>query len=144
MTAVAFHSGLSDKLGYACRLLRKAYRQGSRVLVTGPAGLLAQLDRDLWTFEAGEFVPHLSLDGRPSAAVQARTPIWLVPDADTAVGPEVLVNLGGDAPADPLRFERIVELVSLEPDDRRGAHARWRAYEAAGLKIDHHPQAVRE
>jgi len=143
MTAVAFHSGLSDKLGYACRLLRKAYRQGSRVLVTGPADQLAQLDRDLWTFEAGEFVPHLTLDGRQRAAVQARTPIWLARDADAAGGPEVLINLGSDAPVDPGGFERIVELVSLDADDRRSAHARWRAYEAAGLKIDHHPQAAR-
>jgi DNA polymerase-3 subunit chi len=143
MTAVAFHSGLSDKLGYACRLLRKAYRQGSRVLVTAPAELLMQLDRELWTFEAGEFVPHLLVDGRQRAALQARTPIWLVHDADAAVGPEVLVNLGSAAPADPGGFERIVELVSLDADDRRSAHARWRAYEAAGLTIDHHPQAAR-
>ena len=139
MTAVAFHSGLPDRLGFACRLLRKAYRQGHRVLVTAPAEVLAQLDRDLWTFEAGAFIPHLALDGRQRAVAQARTPIWLAPAADGIEGPSVLVNLGGDSPLDPLRFERIVELVSDEPDDRRSARARWRGYEALGLKIDHHP-----
>jgi len=138
MTAVAFHSGLSDRLGFACRLLRKAYRQGHRVLVTAPVELLAQIDRDLWTFEAGAFIPHLALDGRHGAAAQARTPIWLAPAADGVEGPSVLVNLGSDSPADPLRFERIVELVTDDPDDRRSARARWRTYEALGLKIDHH------
>ncbi|HET6787048.1 MAG TPA: DNA polymerase III subunit chi, partial [Aquabacterium sp.] len=35
MKLVEFHHGMGDKLAYACRLLRKAYRSGSRVVVTG-------------------------------------------------------------------------------------------------------------
>jgi DNA polymerase-3 subunit chi len=138
MTAVAFHSGLADKLGYACRLLRKAYRQGSRVLVIGPDDALTRLDRELWTFDPGEFVPHLGVAGRQGSTALARTPIWLASTAEGVDGPEVLVNLGAAAPIDPERYARIVELVSDEADDRREARQRWRAYEAQGLSIEHH------
>ena len=34
---VDFHTGLADKLAYACRLLRKAHRSRARVVVTGDA-----------------------------------------------------------------------------------------------------------
>ena len=32
MSIVEFHHGVSDKLAYACRLLRKAYRAGAQVV----------------------------------------------------------------------------------------------------------------
>ena len=61
MTEVSFHTGLPDKQAYACRLLRKAWRQGLRVMVTGDAATLTRLDQALWLFEQEEFVPHLRL-----------------------------------------------------------------------------------
>ena len=138
MTRIAFHTGLADPVAYACRLLRKASRQGTRVLVSLPAERLAGFDRELWTFDADEFLPHLRLDTGPSASMLARTPIWLASGPQAPAGPEVWVTLGGDGPADPLRFERIIELVSTEDGDRRAARVRWRAYEAQGLAIVHH------
>jgi len=45
LTEVAFHTGIADPLDYACRLLRKAYRQGARVAVHAPAPLLDRLDQ---------------------------------------------------------------------------------------------------
>jgi hypothetical protein len=35
MTEIAFHFNVPDKLAYSCRLLRKAYLSGARVVVTG-------------------------------------------------------------------------------------------------------------
>jgi DNA polymerase-3 subunit chi len=138
MTGVAFHTGLAEPGLYACRLLRKAYRQGLRVLVSLPAERLTAFDRDLWAFDADDFVPHLRLDTSPSASALARTPIWLADGALAPAGPAVWVNLGADGPADPQRFERIVELVSTDETELRAARMRWRAYEAAGLQIVHH------
>ena len=56
---VEFHTGVADDLGFACRLLRKAYHKGARVLVRAPSARLARLDRELWTFVEREFIPHL-------------------------------------------------------------------------------------
>lgn len=138
MTEVEFHTGVSDSVGFACRLLRKAYRQGVRVLVTAPPPLLADLDRALWVFEERDFLPHVRVPG-VAAAVAARTPIWLstrVP-ADAAA-PRVVVNLGAEAPPDLSALDRVIEVVSTEPDDADSGRARWRAYKAAGMEIRHH------
>ena len=137
MTEVEFHTGVADRLGLACRLLRKAYRQGVRVQVTAQAEELAALDRALWTFDERDFVPHVRV---PAADPQraARTPIWLAPQATVAGAPRVLVNLGADAPQDLGALDRLIEIVSVEPDDAARGRERWRAYKAGGLTIKHH------
>lgn len=143
MVQVDFHSGVDAPVHFACRLLRKAWRQGVAVLVTAPSATLAALDRELWTFEAQEFVPHLLV--RPGQQVDAalcRTPIWLCEGEPPRPGPKVLVNLGAEPPEDGEAFERIIEIVPNEGEERLLARARWRAYEARGWTIRHHPQAA--
>ena len=142
--SVEFHTGVADPVAFACRLLRKAYRSGARVLVTAPAPLLAALDEALWTFDAQEFVPHVRVPG-PAAALAPRTPLWLaaaVPAEPAPGTPPVLVNLGADAPADAGRFERVIEVVGTDADARAGARARWRHYESWGVTPLHHGAAA--
>lgn len=143
MTEVAFHFGVADRLAYACRLLRKAYRSAALVCVTGPSELLDTLDRQLWTFEPLEFVPHWR--GARETALPPRlvhTPVVLVGEVDAAQARPVLVNLQADVPADFERHERIVEIVSRDEADRAQARARWRAYEKAGATITRHEAAA--
>ena len=52
MPEVAFHTGVADKPGYTCRLLRKAWRQGAQVVVTGSGEQLQRLYYQ--TVDAGE------------------------------------------------------------------------------------------
>lgn len=138
---VAFHTGIDDKLGYACRLLRKAYRQGARVGVAGDAAQLQRLDHALWTFEPQEFVPHLRVKaGAPADARVQRTPICLLDPGVELPVTEVLVNLGPERFRGDQRFARIIELVSREPEDAQAGRRRWKQYEAEGVQIVHHPQ----
>jgi DNA polymerase-3 subunit chi len=145
-TEVEFHTGVADKVGFACRLLRKAYRRGARVLVTAPRDVLALLDRELWTFEERDFVPHVRLAPGASAAMVRRTPIWLVEELDGAApagAPDVLVNLGAPAPRDLTPFARLIEVVAAEPDEEDAGRERWRDYRARGLPVVHHGAAGR-
>ncbi len=83
---VEFHTGVADKVAFACRLLRKAYRKGARVVVTGPREVLAALDRELWTFDERDFVPHARVNA-PGALAEALAragdaaldPCWRMP-----------------------------------------------------------------
>ncbi len=137
MTEVEFHTGVADPIGFACRLLRKACRQGAQVLVTAPEGVLRELDRQLWTFEERDFLPHVRMPGaRPE--VVARTPVWLALDATPPGAPAVVVNLGAELPATPAALQRLIEIVSDEPADVERGRQRWRAYKAVGLDIRHH------
>ncbi|MGL6112844.1 MAG: DNA polymerase III subunit chi [Rubrivivax sp.] len=53
----------------------------------------------------------------------------------------MLVNLGADDQGALDRFERIIEIVSADPQERQLARVRWREYEARGWGIKHHAQA---
>jgi DNA polymerase-3 subunit chi len=143
VTEVEFHTGVADPLGFACRLLRKAYRKGVRVAVTAPPPVLGSLDRELWTFEQQEFVPHVRLSGAADSPQAARTPIWLVDGELPAGAPDVLVNLGAELPADFSGLRRVIEIVSAEAEDEQAGRQRWRTYKSRGLAVTHHPAAGR-
>ncbi|WP_232315555.1 DNA polymerase III subunit chi [Aquincola tertiaricarbonis] len=138
---VEFHTGMADKIGFACRLLRKAYARGARVAVTGAPELLRQLDDELWLFEPQQFVPHVRLKaGQQPAPRLLRTPLWLLDAGAEPPHREVLVNLGPAMAEGPDDFQRVIELVGGTPEDRDAGRRRWRAWEAAGAKIVHHAQ----
>ncbi|MDQ3270978.1 MAG: DNA polymerase III subunit chi [Pseudomonadota bacterium] len=139
MTEVAFHFNVPDKLEYGCRLLRKAWGSGARVVVTGEAETLRRLDQLLWTFSPLEFVPHCKLDA-PAATVAA-TPVLLAADPGACPHHEVLVNLGQQVPAGFERFERFIELVTRADDDRAAARGRWKHYADRGYAMKRHDLA---
>jgi len=141
MTEVEFHTGVAEPTVFACRLLRKAYRAGVRVLVTAPPATLAALDRALWTLDERDFVPHVRQPGA-SASVAARTPIWLATQGGLPGAPGVLVNLGANVPEDLGQVERLIEIVSSDADESDRGRSRWREYKARGLKIVHHRAAA--
>ncbi|MBK1615217.1 DNA polymerase III subunit chi [Rubrivivax gelatinosus] len=142
MAEVVFHTGIAEPLGFACRMLRKACRQGARVLVTAPGPTLAALDRALWTFDERDFVPHLRVSAANAASDQAaRTPIWLVDGPAPPESPTILVNLGAPVPEDAARFSRVIEIVADTPDEAGAARERWRTWKAHGLLPTHHSAA---
>ena len=122
---------------FACRLLRKAARQGVRVQVTAPCETLDALDRQLWSFDERDFVPHARLPAA-SPALRKRSPIWLTPQVMDGDAPRVVVNLGADAPADLGALDRVIEVVSVDAEQAQLGRMRWRAYKAQGLSIKHH------
>jgi DNA polymerase-3 subunit chi len=136
MTAVAFHFNAPDKLAYACRLLRKAVGNGSRVVVTAEADALKRLDTLLWTFSQLDFVPHAMQSG--DASVVAASPVILSESVANAPHQQVLLNLGPQVPEGFERFERLIEVVSLDDGDRQLARSRWKHYADKGLTMTRH------
>ena len=136
MTAVAFHFNAPDRVADACRLLRKAYLSGARVVVTAGPEALAELDALLWRFSATEFVPHCAASA--SATCLAATPIVLTGSLAAAVHHDVLVNLGRDIPAGYEGFERFIEVVGLPPEDVMAGRSRWKHYAARGYALKRH------
>jgi DNA polymerase-3 subunit chi len=142
VTDIRFHFNVPSRTAYACRLLRKAARRAAPVAVTGPAEVLAELDRELWALGPTEFVAHAwaaQADAVP-ARLHAST-VWLAPDPLAAPVHESLVNLGDTAPRGFETFERLIEVVSTEPADRAAARERWKAYAARGYAIERHEVA---
>lgn len=139
MTEVSFHFNVPDTLGYACRLVRKATRQGARITLTGDTTTLAGLDRVLWSFDPIEFLPHVLLKrGAPVAERLRATPVCLAEDLSGALHHDVLVNLGAQTPRGFESFARVIEIVSGDEQDRAAARLRWKHYAARGYAIERH------
>ncbi len=133
MTAIAFHLPAPDKLGYTCRLIRKATLKGAQLMVTGSESQLRQLDHNLWTFSPTDFVPHC-WDDAPQR-LQQRSPVVLSPSVLCGeAGYSVLINLGPEMPAKYQTFERVIEVVAQDDDDLKRARLRWKRYQAAGFE----------
>jgi DNA polymerase-3 subunit chi len=141
MTEIAFHFNVPDKLAYSCRLLRKAYLSGARVVVTGEPAVLAELDQLMWSFSPAEFVPHCRADASQNTV--AATPVVLAesPSA-SSLHHGVLVNLGQGIPAEFERFERFIEIVARTDDDRLAARSRWKHYTDRGYAMKRHDLAA--
>ena len=133
MSSVAFHLQVSDKVGYTCRLVRKAVAKGSRLMVRADAITLEQLDLALWQFSAIDFLPHCAASA--PANVLRRSPVLLSESRLAAPDPTmILVNLGIDMPPDFADFSRVIEVVSEDDQDKQQARQRWKNYAAAGIK----------
>lgn len=132
-----------SRLGYACRLVEKAYKLQHRIHAHAADGSMAQhLDELLWTFRQGSFVPHelLAPGGAPPLA-----PVTIgSPDAAGPVDPpaaELLINLATEVPAFYHRFPRVAEIVDGSPAGREAGRARHRYYREQGLEPETHEVA---
>jgi DNA polymerase-3 subunit chi len=138
VTSIDFYFNADDRLQVACRLAGKALTQKKRLLVYAPDGELAQrIDRMLWTWPAIGFVPHC-LAGD---ALAAETPVLIASDSGAPEGVELLLNLGAESPPHFARFERLLEIVSTDYDERRAGRARFKFYRDRGYAIESHDLA---
>lgn len=138
MTTIDFYFNAADRLQVACRLAGKALAQRKRILIFAPAAEMAQkIDRMLWTWPAIAFVPHCMA----TDALAAETPVLIAADNDAAPDCDVLLNLGDDCPAFFARYERLLEIVSQDEEDRRAGRSRYAWYRERGYAIRNHDLA---
>ena len=141
MTEIAFHFNAPDRLAYACRLLRKAVGSGAKLVVTGQPDTLDQLDAALWTFSPADFVPHCFLDSEPY--VVTASSVVLAASTESVPHRHVLVNLGSVVPMGFEHFDRLIEVVGLDDEDRQVARDRWKHYAERGYAITRHDLAAK-
>jgi DNA polymerase III subunit chi len=136
VTRVDFHTNVADKLGYACRLARKAYLAGQPLVVLGEPEVLRAFDERLWTFAPLEFVPHCMA----GSALAAQTPVVLCESLDSTPHHQVLMNLGHALPASFASFERLLELVGTDAQELQAGRERYRFYRERGYPLANHKQ----
>ena len=135
MTRIDFHSKVTDRIAYVCRLTRKARAADCRVvLLAQDAEQLRMLDDALWNFSALDFLPHVAA----SDGLSDRTPIVLTSsDADELPYHQILINLSGTVPAHFARFERLFEIISGDEAERLAARERYTYYKQRGYALTH-------
>ncbi|MGZ5201690.1 MAG: DNA polymerase III subunit chi [Telluria sp.] len=135
MTRIDFHTNITDKLQYACRLARKAYAARAKVvLLADSPEQAAQLDEALWTLGDTDFIPHV-MAGDPLAA---ETPV-IVTDSEDVELPhyDMLVNLTQRTPAHFAQFARVFEIISTDEQDAAAGRQRYAAYKKQSYPLTH-------
>jgi len=152
MARIDFHSNVSDKLEYACRLTRKIWSATPigepvrNIVMVGEKADLQKLDELLWAFSCTEFLPHCFIEDE--AAIE--TPIVLSVDCSPSTlsaipHADVLIHLGmrmpDDVPALVTRFPRIVEVVTVNEAERLAGRDRYKAYRDLGHELHNFDQS---
>lgn len=134
MARINFAFGATERISQACQTTLKQYLAGQKMVVySSDITRLRQFDQKLWAVDEAAFVPHVWADD-PMAS---QTPIVLVTKdlAQVLEGmpPETwLLNLDDACPPTCGSLQRVLEIVSDEPEDKEAARQRWRSYQAAG------------
>jgi DNA polymerase-3 subunit chi len=135
MTKIDFHSNVSDKINYTCRLIRKARAADCRIIVVdSDRAQLDVLNDALWTFSESDFLPHVLMDD----PLAAQTPIILTETLSASLPHhELLINLSQHVPDDFSRFARMIEIISTGQQDTLAGRERYRHYQQQGISLTH-------
>lgn len=144
MTQIAFHFGAPDRLQYACRLLRKIAAAGKSAVVWGEQPALSVLDTGLWAVSPTDFVTHAVAGAAPASLTQRSAIVFTSELLAERSRRDVLVNLHPQLPQGYDTFERVIEVVSAQGEDRESARTKWRQYTAAGHNIVRHDLQLKE
>jgi DNA polymerase-3 subunit chi len=122
------------RLRYACRLAERAVEQGCHVYIQTQD--VQRVDDMLWTFSDGSFLPHEIYRGQDAS--HARVMVMVGPDVGPASHRALLINLVDAMPADVNAYERIAEIVDVDPERKRTARERYKQYREQGCTLESH------
>lgn len=135
MTRIDFYANVDSRERTACTIAAKALERGVRLFVlTADEAQSERVDRLMWTFAQLSFLPHV----RATHPLATQTPVIVDHVFDPLPHDQVLLNLTDTTPSVFSRFERLVEIVSLDPEDRQRARGRWRFYAERGYAMASH------
>lgn len=135
MTRVDFYVNANAKAEIARKLVAKAYKTGSHVLIHIDNRQRAEeMVHYLWTAQTLSFLPHVLCD-HPLAA---STPILVGSEPVNIARADVLINLSTVTPKWFSRFDRILEIVGQDTLDKEQGRARFRLFKEMGYLLDVH------
>jgi DNA polymerase-3 subunit chi len=112
-----------------CRLVHKAFASGHRIYIrTADDDAARRLDDLLWTFNQGSFIPHAlhPTDGKEEFQV------LIGHDEPPTECNDVLIQLAPEPFAAFERFQRVLEVVGSEENDKLKGRERFRFYRERG------------
>lgn len=117
----------------ACKLAEKAWRLENTIHIhTMTREDAEHLDKLLWTFRDGSFVPHELIGGDTGA------PITIGFGASSVEPRDLLITLCDEIPAFAESFPRVAELVSSAENSRAKSRQRYKTYRDQGHKLSTH------
>ncbi len=121
---------------FVCRIAETARKEGCDIYIHAASReAAATIDDLLWTFRDISFLPHAPVDAADAAE---HSPIVIGWEGEQPQPRQVLINLSGAVPEHVENYERIIEIVPSDPDQRNQARRRYKDYRARGLEMHSH------
>jgi DNA polymerase III subunit chi len=134
VTKIDFYTGSEDKLRTACQLSHKAMQNGVRVLLHTPDEATTEaLDKLLWHYPATAFIPHC----RSHEVSAGDMPVVVGHQIENFPHSELLISLHSECQPFFSRFERLIEIVSLDEEDVCLGRERFGFYRDRGYELRH-------
>jgi len=132
VTKVDFYFGSTDKLRTACQLSHKAVQKGVRTTITiADEASYNALNKLLWNHPITAFIPHCLSDAEEAK----QTPVVLNYNNEVLPHHDLLISLHDSCVPFFSRFDRVIEIVSQNEDDRRLGRERFKFYRDRGYEI---------
>lgn len=120
---------------FVCSLVSKAWQGGNRIYIhTINREDAVMLDDLLWTYNDISFVPHSFVE----QTKEEQTSISIGWTGKLPDDQQVMVNLSENIPDFARKFERIVEIVAGDEEQRGKARQRYRDYRDQGYELHDH------
>ena len=139
MATIQFYHLTNSPLESALpRLLEKAYEQGFRIHVkVADVGMMAALDKSLWTYSPLAFLPHASdTDLKPEAH-----PILLSTTLENQNNAKVLCITDDTLVDADAAYEKIIDMFNgQDAEALAAARLRWKHYQGQGRETTYFQQ----
>jgi len=140
MAEISFYllpvSSQQERLDFACKLIEKIYRSGLNCYVlTDSVEQSESMDKLLWTFRPGSFIPHQLDNGLlPELSQTILIGNGNIPESRQ----NLVVNLSENVPPVKPETERILEILDNSESSKQSGRQRYRYYQQLGLEIVTH------
>lgn len=122
---------------FACKLIEKIYRNAENCFVLTDNIEQAQvMDKQLWLFRAGSFVPHQIYIENQQFLTQT---ILIGYQANSTINSKIILNLSQQLPIFTENTQRILEVLDNNQDCKLAGRQRYRQYQQMGYTVlTHH------
>lgn len=132
MTTVTFYFNVKQREAALCQLVEKALKQKLRIhILTENEADSVKLDRYLWQLPNIGFLPHCAAD-HPLAK---ETPILIDHRNTLLTSADILFNWCSNIPESITFYQRVIEIVDGQKENRLVARERFKTYQANNIEI---------
>lgn len=120
---------------FACKLIEKAYLKGHQIFVYCENESQAhQIDELLWSFEPKSFIPHHIQGEGPNLP----PPIQIGYREHAKGFTDICINLSNQIPSFAHQFQRMIEIVPQDEEQKQIKRQHFRFYKEQGYQIQSH------
>lgn len=119
---------------FTCRLVEKARAKNTKLVIQTPSENVSnELDALLWQHKPESFIPHEVLRDSTQTA-----PVLISHTTADVHHHDALINLTSKPPVNFSQFERLIEVVTQNPESLKASRKNFTFYKSRGYLINTH------